>query len=146
MFAIDTNLLVYAHNEDSGFNEKAAAFLEKVLNERDENGNSGVCIPAQVLTEFLNVITRHNIGSPLSLSDAAAVVRDYLDTGVTIISQKETQIDTVLEVLGSVTTRKNIFDIALAATLRDNGVSGIYTVNVSDFKDFDFLEVINPLE
>lgn len=146
MFAVDTNLLVYAHNEDSGFNEKAAAFLEKVLNERDENGSLGVCIPAQVLTEFLNVITRHNIESPLSLSEAAAAVRDYLDTGVTIINQKETQIETVLEVLASVTTRKNIFDIALAATLRDNGVIGIYTVNVSDFKDFDFLEVINPLE
>lgn len=51
-----------------------------------------------------------------------------------------------LEVLTSVTSRKNVFDVALAATLRDNGISGIYTVNVSDFKDFDFLEVVNPLE
>jgi len=146
MFAIDTNLLVYAHNEDSGFNEKAAAFLEKVLNERDENGNLNVCIPAQVLTEFVNVITRHSIQSPLSLSEAAGVVRDYLDTGVTIISQRESQIHTFLELLASVTTRKNIFDIVLAATLRDNGVTGIYTVNVPDFKDFDFLQVVNPLE
>ena len=35
MFAIDTNLLVYAHNEDSAFNEKATAFLEKVMLEKD---------------------------------------------------------------------------------------------------------------
>jgi len=145
MFAIDTNLLVYAHNEDSEFNEKSAAFLEKVLNERNEDGNLGICIPAQVLTEFVNVITRHNVRSPLSLSEAINLVQDYLDTGVTIISQKESQIHTFLDVLASVTTRKNIFDVALIATLRDNGVSGIYTVNVSDFKGSEFLEVINPL-
>jgi len=35
MFAIDTNLLVYAHNKDSKFNEQAAAFVTKVMNERD---------------------------------------------------------------------------------------------------------------
>ncbi len=85
MFAIDTNLLVYAHNEDSEFNEKASVFLEKVLNERDEDGNLNVCIPTQVLTEFVNVITRHNIQSPLSLSEATGVIQDYLDTGVAII-------------------------------------------------------------
>lgn len=146
MFAIDTNLLVYAHNEDSEFSEKSAAFLERVLNERDEDGNPDVCIPAQVLTEFVNVITRHNIQSPLSLSEATCVVQDYLDTGVTIINHKESQIHTFLEMLTSVTTRKNIFDVVLIATLRDNGISGIYTVNVSDFKGFDFLEVVNPLK
>ena len=31
MFAIDTNLLVCAHNGDSEFNEKSVAFLERVL-------------------------------------------------------------------------------------------------------------------
>ncbi len=146
MFAIDTNLLVYAHNEDFEFNEKASVFLEKVLNERDEDGNLNVCIPTQVLTEFVNVITRHNIQSPLSLSEATGVIQDYLDTGVTIINHKESQIHTFLALLTSVTTRKNIFDVALVATLKDNGISGIYTVNVSDFKGFDFLQVINPLE
>jgi len=39
LFAIDTNLLVYAHNRDSEFNEEASAFLEKVMNEQDEEGN-----------------------------------------------------------------------------------------------------------
>lgn len=39
IIAIDTNLLVYAHNTASEFNEKAVAFLEKVMNERDEDGN-----------------------------------------------------------------------------------------------------------
>ncbi len=31
LFAIDTNLLVYAHNKDSKFHERAAAFVKKTL-------------------------------------------------------------------------------------------------------------------
>ncbi len=32
VYAIDTNLLVYAHNLDSPFHEKAKNFLEMVMN------------------------------------------------------------------------------------------------------------------
>jgi len=45
-----------------------------------------------------------------------------------------------------VTTRKKVFDVALAATLKDNDISGLYTVNVDDFKGFDFLTIVNPLK
>lgn len=70
MFAIDTNVLVYAHNEDSEFNDKATVFLEKVMNEQDEKGNLTVCLPSQVLTEFVNVITHQRLVKPLSLPKA----------------------------------------------------------------------------
>ena len=75
MFAIDTNIFVYAHNKDSEFNEKATVFLEKVMNDRNEEGNLSVCIPSQVLMEFVNVITRQTLKSPLSLSEAIKVYR-----------------------------------------------------------------------
>lgn len=145
MFAIDTNLLVYAHNEDSEFNDKATGFLEKVMNERDGEGNLSVCLPSQVLTEFVNVITRQSLDKSLSLPEAIEVVNDYQKADIKIIYQRETQIQTFLELLRSLTTRKKVFDVALAATLKDNSISGLYTANVDDFKEFDFLEVINPL-
>jgi predicted nucleic acid-binding protein len=146
MFAIDTNILVYAHNEDSEFNEGATSFLEKVMNERDEEGDLSVSIPSQVLTEFVNVITRQRLEKPLSLSEAIDAVNDYLKAGIKIIPQRETQIQTFLELLGSLSSRKKVFDVALAATLKDNGILGLYTVNVNDFDEFDFLQVINPLK
>ena len=40
---------------------------------------------------------------------------------------------------------KGEYEHALAATLKDNGIMGLYTVNVADFEEFAFLEVINPL-
>jgi len=145
IFALDTNLLVYAHNTASEFNEKAVTFLEKVMNERDDAGNLSVCMPAQVLMEFVHVVTWQRLENPLSLSEAIRVVEDYVETGVTIIYQRETQLQTFLALLSAATTRKKVFDVALAATLKDNGITGLYTVNVADFEEFAFLEVINPL-
>lgn len=69
MYALDTNILVYAHNKDSQFNQKAGAFVERVMNERDENGALNVCIPCQVLTEFIHVVTMRKIPKPITLSE-----------------------------------------------------------------------------
>lgn len=145
MFAIDTNILVYAHNADSKFNQAATAFLEMAMNQTDKNGNFTLCIPAQVLTEFINVITWEKLPNPLTLTQAITIVEDYLQSGIPILNQRETQLTTFLELLAQTSSRKRIFDVALAATLKDNNISEIYTVNVNDFKAFKFLNVINPL-
>ena len=144
-FAIDTNLLVYAHNRNSPFHESAKNFIETVMNERDENGNLSVCIPAQVFIEFISVVTSNKLKTPLSISQATAIVQDYLDAGITILTQKDSYLDNAIELLEQVTSRKRVFDVAIAAILKDNQVSGIYTVNVEDFEGFTFLEAINPL-
>lgn len=145
MYALDTNILVYAHNIGVAKHEQAKTFVQDVMNRRDNEGHLSVCIPAQVLLEFLNVITWNRLETPLPLNEALQIVQDYLGTGATILHPKETHIFTVLELLQSVKSRKRIFDVALAATLKDHGISGLYTVNTDDFKDFAFLEVKNPL-
>ncbi len=145
MFAIDTNLLVYAHNADSKFNQSACLFLEKMINGRNLDGQCQVCIPSQVFMEFINVITWDKLPAPLTLAQAIMVVEDYLHSGVRVISPQATQMQTFLELLRGVKSRKKIFDVALAAMLKDNDIEGIYTVNVKDFKEFEFLKVVNPL-
>ena len=145
MYALDTNILVYAHNIDSGFNEKACSFLEEQMNNRDYYGQLPICIPSQVFMEFINVITRQNVKNSLSLKEAISIVKDYIDSGIRIINPKESQVSTLLSLLEKVTTRKKVFDVSLVATLKDNNIKGIYTVNVKDFIEFDFLKVENPL-
>ena len=49
MFAIDTNLLVYAHNMASEFHTKAVQFIEHIMNERDTHGQLSICMPSQVV-------------------------------------------------------------------------------------------------
>ena len=146
LFAIDTNLLVYAHNSDSEFHQQAAQFIERMFNEYDADGQLSVCLSTQVLTEFINVMTRQTLRRPLSIQEAADVVQDYLDTGVLVLSHKETQMQTFMTLLKTVTTRKKMFDVVLAATLKDHEIAGLYTVNTVDFEDFEWLKVINPLK
>lgn len=146
MYAIDTNILIYAHNKDSVFHNDASAFVERLMNEHDEEGNLSICVPSQVLTEFINVITRQDLEKPLSLSEAIELVEEYINSDIRIIHQRESQINTLIDLLRSTKSRKKIFDVALVATLKDNNIEGIYTVNTSDFKDFDFLKVKNPFE
>jgi predicted nucleic acid-binding protein len=146
MFAIDTNLLVYAHNTASPFNRPAKTFLEQVMNTRNAEGQLAVCFPAQVFLEFVHIITWERLEAPLSLPQALQIVREYVDTGVRILTPQPTYIQTFLELSQSVTTRKKVFDIAIAATLKDNGIQGLYTANPDDFKQLDFLDVINPIK
>jgi predicted nucleic acid-binding protein len=145
MYALDTNILVYAHNVKSPNHASAKVFVEQVMNTRNPDGRLSVCFPAQILMEFLNVITWHRLEAPLPLPDAIQVVQDYLDTGVTILYPQPTQLATLMSLLKSVTTRKKIFDVALVATLKDHRIPGLYTVNTKDFEEFTFLDAKNPL-
>lgn len=90
------------------------------------------------------MVTRQSVTRPLALEDAISVVRDYINTEVKILHQKDSQVLTLLDLLGKTATRKKVFDIALAAILKDNGIEGRYTVNTKDFKEFKFLTVQNP--
>ncbi|MDY0096124.1 MAG: PIN domain-containing protein [Candidatus Vecturithrix sp.] len=145
MYALDTNILVYAHNIKSPYHASAKLFVEQVMNARNADGQLSVCFPAQILMEFLNVITWQRLEAPLPLPDAIQVVQDYRATGVTILYPQQTQLETLVDLLKSVTTRKKIFDVALVATLKDYGIPGLYTVNTKDFKEFTFLDAKNPL-
>jgi toxin-antitoxin system PIN domain toxin len=145
MYALDTNILVYAHNIKSPYHTSAKKFVEQVMNTRNSDGELAVCFPEQILMEFLNVITWNRLEAPLPIVDAIQVVQEYLDTGVTILSPKPTHFACLMSLLRSVSTRKKIFDVALVATLKEHGITGLYTVNTRDFEEFTFLDVKNPL-
>ncbi len=79
------------------------------------------------------------------MADAVLVVEKYLKAGTPTIHAQSTPLHTFLDLAKSRTTRKKTSALFLAATLKDNGIDRLYTVNVDDFKDFAFLQVANPL-
>lgn len=144
-FAIDTNILVYAYNQGSPFHQKAGQFLSQKMTQFDEFGQLSICICQQSCIEFVHSITWHRLERPLTLQQAIDVI-DYLqDCGLTIIHPKNTQITTFANLIKTHFSRNKIFDTAITATLKDNGINGIYTANTRDFTDYPFLTVINPL-
>lgn len=82
---------------------------------------------------------------PLSLAEAVAVIEKYIKAGAPIIHAQTTQLFTFLELANSSTSRKKTFDLFLAATMKDNGIEGLYTINTADFQNFTFLKAVNPL-
>ena len=149
MFALDANILVYTHNLKSSLYPKAKEFVERVVAETDAQGDPAIGIPLQAYSEFINVITRFSLEKPLSVLDATKVVRRYVEhLEIPVITPKSTQLQTFLTLLSASasTSRKRIFDIFLAATLKNNEIEGLYTANIDDFKDFTFLKVVNPFD
>ncbi len=145
MYALDTDLLLCTHNTASPFHTEAKNFMERMMNTRNAEGDLSVCLPGQVLTEFLHILTLSGVGGSLPLSDAVQLVQDYLVTGVMILHQQPTQTETFLNLVGLAAGRANMFDTALAATLKDYNIRGIYTLNTENFAVFSFLDSKNPL-
>jgi predicted nucleic acid-binding protein len=90
-------------------------------------------------------MTRQSLPRALKLEEAVDVIEQYTQSGARIVDHRPSQLKTFVELLRSTRSRKKVFDVALAATLKDNGIEGLYTANVADFASFKFLRVVNPL-
>src|SRR6202451_2782206 len=68
---VDTNVLVYAHDDSAGGKrDQARALVEQLWTARDG------CLSVQVLQEFFVTVTR-KIAKPLSAEAAKEIVADY---------------------------------------------------------------------
>ena len=145
VYAIDTNILVYAYNLDSPHHLKAYNFLkEEVL-----GGKLKACLPYQSLYEFYSILTNpRRVERPLEPDKAREIIESYMKArNIPKIYPRKSNLRNVLDLLTKyIISRQEIFDVVFVATLIDNGVDGIITRNAKHFSMFDFLNVLNPLE
>lgn len=137
---LDTNVLVYAHNQASPLHSKALTLVKTVV----EGSIRGV-LAHQNLLEFYSIVTdKKRIPKPLSCKQAYELIEEYLNSSFKIIYPNS---QTILEglSLGQNLQFKNgkIFDAYLVATLFSNNIKSIITANVKDFNHFSGLEVIS---
>ena len=144
IYAIDANILVYAYNLDSPLNPRASAFLEEDILTR----NIKACLPYQSLYEFYAIITDpRRVEQPVELKEAREVIGAYIRArNVPKIYPRKSNLKNTFELLSKYNiTKQEIFDVVFVATLLDNGVDGIITINTKHFERFAFLKVLNPL-
>ncbi len=140
---IDTNILVYANNEDSEFHAVCKSIVEKAV-----NGEIKAAIAVQNLIELYAVVTdKRRVERPLSAIKAKELIEFYRgNANIRIIAPTPQTVDTVAKLIEKHRPRsQSIFDCFLIATMLDNGVPAIYTANSDHFKPFDSIKVINPL-
>jgi uncharacterized protein len=142
LIAVDTNVLVYAHREDSPFYEAAARSIAELA-----EGAGLWAIPWPCIHEFLAVVTHPRIyGPPTPLARALEQVDAWLESpSLVLLAESETHWPTLRELLSTGRiVGPQIHDARIAALCEQHGVRELWSAD-RDFSRFSSLTVVNPL-
>lgn len=138
LFLIDTNILVYAYDTS----EKKKCNICKDLIRKCWKNEKKYAISLQNLSEFYVIIT-NKIERPITERDAAKRIERIIEFSNWIKIKPDSQ--TILDAIKlNARYRLPYWDALLAATMKENGILGIYTED-THFKKIPWLEVINPI-
>ena len=142
MIAVDTNILVYAHREDSSFHDAAS----RVVTELAE-GRAGWGIPWPCIHEFLAIVTHPRIYlPPTPLPAAVDQVEAWLESpSLALLGETLDHWPTLKPLLlqGRILGAQ-VHDARVAAIAIAHGVRELWTAD-RDFSRFAALTVKNPL-
>jgi len=141
-YSIDANLLIYASDTLSPDHRAACDFLVGRAADPDL-----LCLTWTTLMAYQRISTHPSIFStPLDPSVAWKNIQSLIALPRTrIITEEAGFADDYLAATDDMIVRGNLVpDAHIATVLRQHGVRRIYTAD-TDFRKFDFLEVINPL-
>jgi hypothetical protein len=142
LIAVDTNILVYAHREDSPFHEVAFDRIAELA-----EGAANWAIPWPCLHEFLAIVTHPRIYVPPStLARALDQVDAWLEAPtLALLTESATHWPTLRAlILAGRVAGPRVHDGRVAALCRQHGVRELWSAD-RDFSRFAGLAVINPL-
>jgi toxin-antitoxin system PIN domain toxin len=142
VIAVDTNLLVYAHREETPWHAAAFARLAALA-----EGRAPWAIPWSCLHEFLAIVTHPRIFSPPTpLAQALDQVAAWLESPSLVLLSETEGYWPILRALletGQVSGAQ-VHDARVAALCRHHGIEELWTAD-RDFGRFPGLAVRNPL-
>ncbi len=142
MIAVDTNILVYAHREDSPWHDGARDRLAELA-----EGRAAWAIPWPCLHEFLAIVTHPRIYNPPSPPEIAqAQVEAWLEApGLVLLAETPGYWPELRATLkASRVAGPAVHDARVAALCRLHGVRELWTAD-RDFSRFQGPRTINPL-
>jgi toxin-antitoxin system PIN domain toxin len=142
VIAVDTQLLVYAHREDSPWHAAALARIEELA-----EGSAAWALPWPCVHEFLAVVTHPGIYDPPTPLDLALDQVDaWLESpSLVLLSEMEGYWTELREVLAAGrVSGPRVHDGRVAALCRHHGAAELWSVD-RDFSRFPGLTTRNPL-
>ena len=142
MIAVDTNILVYAHREDSPHHARALEALTNLA-----TGRSAWCIPWPCVHEFLAVVTHRRIYEPpTDTATALAAIDALVSSGQChLIGESAEHLEILHECLVAANVAgARVHDARIAAICLAHGVDSLWSAD-RDFSYFPALKVKNPL-
>jgi toxin-antitoxin system PIN domain toxin len=142
VIGVDTNILVYAHREDSPFHEAASRCVAELA-----EGVAAWAIPWPCLHELLAIVTHPRIyAPPTPLPRALAQVDAWLASPTLTLLAESSEHWPILRMLllsGRI-AGPQVHDARVAALCRQHGVRELWSAD-RDFSRFAGLAVVNPL-
>ncbi len=142
MIGVDTNILVYAHREDSDFHAIAVRKLEMLA-----QGKAPWAIPWPCVHEFFSIVTHPKIFDPATPQEAALdQIEAWLESPSLVLLPEASGYWTELRALlisGKV-AGPMVHDARVAAICLQHGVRQLWSSD-RDFGRFPALTVVNPL-
>jgi uncharacterized protein len=142
VIAFDTNILIYAHRNDSAFHERAAACVREFA-----EGSNAWAIPWPCIHEFLAIVTNPRIWrAPTPLSRAMAQIDAWRESSSLRLLAEDGDYWSVLSTLlaASRLGGAKIHDARIAALALHHGVRELLSAD-RDFSRLTSLVVRNPL-
>jgi uncharacterized protein len=143
MFVVDTNVLVYAADEDSPNYTRCRELLEQW---RRQAG--AWYLTWGIVYEFLRITTHPRVmRKPWSVLEAWSFLEALMaSSGIGVLVETERHSAVAVEVLKDYSHLSGnlLHDAHTAILMREHGVSRIYTRD-ADFHRFSFLEPLDPL-
>lgn len=142
MIAVDTNILVYSHREDSAFHGVAFGCVAALA-----EGLASWAIPWPCLHEFLAIVTHPRIyAPPTPLELALDQVEAWLESPTLVtLSETPTHWATLRALLtASRVAGPQVHDARVAALCQQHGVRELWSAD-RDFGRFGGIAVVNPL-
>lgn len=141
MIAIDTQLLVYAHRQDSPWHVPARNSIADLA-----NTGARWAIPLHCLVEFYAVVTRALYRPPSTHAEALHQVDCWLDSpSLTVLSEDAATWRFVHDLANAAAiTGPRIYDARIAAVCLQHGVTELWTHD-RNLSRFPTLRVRNPL-
>lgn len=141
LIAVDTNILVYAHREDSPFHQAAFERLAELA------GTGNVVDSWPYVSEFLAIVTHPRIyAPPTPLSRALDQVDAWVGSPTLVLWAESTSHWPELRALlaGGRVAGAQVQDARIAALCREHGVRELWSAD-HDFNRFTGLVIVNPL-
>lgn len=133
-WAIDTNVLIYFLDKDSSFHQSA----KKVFQQSEEH-RINLIIAQQNILELIQGLTKWY---DLALNQAVKQAKQLLKFNLDVVNPSPQTIDLYLQFCQrSIGTPKKHFDLYLAATLIDNGVTNLVTEDPKGFESIPSLKI-----
>lgn len=144
MFLVDTNVLVYAVDQDSPAHAGCRARVDRWRVQR-----APWHVTWSILYEFLRIVTHARVfRRPMTATDALGFLKALLGApGLEVLVETDRHAAEVEQCLTQVPllSGTQFHDAHIAVVMKEHGLRRIYTRD-ADFHRFPFLEVVDPLQ